>query len=297
MKFERGRAYPQRPQHPAAVEVEAVILDYIPGGLYNDPHREHRGKPVVQAVGVRKFTLVDGIPLAEVEALDRVTLARQIVRTLIYSAGYVGERVRRLQVHLACLPGVERTIYCYPITPLDEASAEALDNLAKEEGWKNLAGSPEELSKVAADKGLSDKIVVVPPTPLTFNDLTDLARDNLREGVRKIVVDKEEFFLEFYNIAEPVNIRLHVLELFKGIGKKTLKSYREARSRKRFKSFKEIKDALRIDPVEALVDKIVEEIMGEARYYVFVEPQDPSSPYLGYLDRMRKSLSSRRRGV
>lgn len=292
------RTFGFRSQHPAAVEVEALILDYMPQGLYKDPHKEHKDRPVAQAIGVRRFTLIDGIPLSDVEVFQRVTLARSVIRTIILPSEVKGQKFKKLTVLLACLPGPERMVYCYPMTPLDKWSLDSLRATIQEEGgWSLLVDSPRELSVIAEEKGLSPTILIVPPVPLKYEDLTDIAKNNLLEAVKMIVKSDEKIYVEFFNIADAVNIRLHVLELFKGVGKKTLANFLEKRKQKPFESFEEVKKALKIDPVAALAEKIVEEIRREAKYYVFIEPEDPEAQYLGYLDKVKKAYFSKRRGL
>lgn len=283
--------------HVAALEREAVVLDYNPGGIDSDPHKEHKGKPVAQAVGVRRFTLVDGIPLGDVDVFERVTLAREVTRLLAQPVDVRGTRFRKISVTLACLPGPERTAYCYSLTELDSWSEDLLrDTIKSEGGWALLVDSPEELVKIATERGLPGKILVVPQRPLSYNELTDIAKDNLIEAVKRIIQSDERTFVEFFNIAEPINIRLHSLDLFSGIGKKTVQTLLEKRSQKSFESFEEIKKIIKADPVELLASKIVEEIKNEAKYYLFVEPSDYSAPFLDYLEKIRRSLHARKKG-
>lgn len=295
---ESSRISTFRSQHPAAVEVEAIILDYMPQGSYKDPHKEHKDRPIAQAIGVRRFTLVDGIPLSDVEVFQRVTLARSILRTVIQPSDIRGQKFKKSTVLLACLPGPEKMVYCYPMTPLDKWSMDSLRATIQEEGgWGLLVDSPLELSKVAEEKGLSPTILVVPPVPLKYEELTDIAKGNLLEAVKMIIRSDEQIYVEFFNIADAVNIRLHVLELFKGVGKKTLSNLLEKRKQKPFESFEEVKKILKVDPVEILAEKIVEEIKGEAKYYVFLEPSSPDAQYLGYLDKIKKAYFSKRRSL
>ncbi|MEN2999459.1 MAG: DUF655 domain-containing protein [Acidilobaceae archaeon] len=295
MDEQEARRGSTKGQHPAALEVEAVTLDYIPQGLYNDQHREHRDRPVAQAVGVRRFTFVDGIPLADVEPLQRVTLARSVVRTIVLPDAR-GQRIRRQTVLLACLPGPERLIYCYSLTPLDRAGGEALAATIQEEGgWALIVDSPAELSKIAQEKGLSPTLLVVPYTPLKYGELTDIAKNNLLEALKTIIAAEERFYVEFFNVADAINIRLHVLELFKGVGKKTLANFIDKRKQKPFENFEEVKRVLKIDPLQSLAEKIAEELRGEAKYCLFVDPETQETPYLGYLDKMRRSYYSKRR--
>lgn len=197
---EPGRTSGFRSQHPAAVEVESLILDYMPQGSYNDPHKEHKDRPVAQAIGVRRFTLMDGIPLSDVEVFQRVTLARSVLRTIIQPADVKGQKFKKLTILLACLPGPEKMVYCYPMTPLDRWSLDSLRATIQEEGgWSLLVDSPHELSAIAEEKGLSPAILIVPPVPLKYEDLTDIAKNNLLEAVKMIIKSDERIYVEFFN--------------------------------------------------------------------------------------------------
>ena len=128
------------------------------------------------------------------------------------------------------------------------------------------------------------------PIRITYDDLTSLARSNLEEAVRKIILENEKVFVEFFNIAEPVNIRLHAIELLPGVGKKTMRHILEEREKKPFESFKEIKERTKIDPVKILVERILDELRGSEKYYLFVRPVDKQGIYLGYLERIYGEL-------
>ncbi len=121
---------------------------------------------------------------------------------------------------------------------------------------------------------------------ITYADLTTVARENLPSIVRKIVVEKERVFVEFFNVAEPINIRLHSLELLPGVGKKTLMQILAERKKKPFESFEDIQKRVRInDPAKLIVDRIIKELQGGERYYLFVEPypRNPDHRFLNYL--------------
>ena len=126
---------------------------------------------------------------------------------------------------------------------------------------------------------------------ITYNDLTTVAKENLPNVVRKIVIEKERVFVQFFNIAEPINIRLHSLELLPGIGKKTLMLILEERKKKPFESFEDIQKRTRInDPVKLIVDRIIKELQGTEKYYLFVEPypREPEHRFLNYLSYLYK---------
>ncbi len=293
----RPRPEPRRPHrprpepHPADVEGAAVVLDYMPFGYHRDPHREHREKPVAQAIGVRRFTLLDGLAVEEVELLEEVSLARELIRTVVLPPDPVTRRIRRTTVYVACMAGVDRRIYCIPVDPFDEEIVESLRlDLEKADPNVIVLDRMEAMRSVAREKGLPEKFIVVPRKPLRYEDLSDLAKRNLEEAVAKIVRMRERIFVEFFNIAEPINIRLHSLSLLKGVGKRTLLQILRARQARRFQSFEDVKRVIKADPVAMLVDKILEEIRGEAKYYLFVRPPRPGEPYLGYLERIERLL-------
>ncbi len=108
---------------------------------------------------------------------------------------------------------------------------------------------------------------------LLWQDLTPIARDNLNKALREIIIEKEKVFVEFFNQASPINIRLHMLELLPGIGKKSLEAILSERRKRKFQSFKDVEERVRIqDPVKILVERIIAEMMGGEKYYLFVEP-------------------------
>ncbi len=120
---------------------------------------------------------------------------------------------------------------------------------------------------------------------ITYDDLTSVSRTNLPEAIKRIILENEKMFVEFFNIAEPVNIKLHTLELLPGIGKKTMRHILEERNRKPFESFEDIRKRAKIDPVKTLVDRIVAELSGTEKYYLFIKPRERGL-YLGYLERL-----------
>ncbi|ABN69878.1 Protein of unknown function DUF655 [Staphylothermus marinus F1] len=124
------------------------------------------------------------------------------------------------------------------------------------------------------------------PIYIVYDDLTSVARTNLEEAVKRIILENEKYFVEFFNIAEPVNIRLHALELLPGIGKKTMRSILYERERKRFESFKDIRERTKIDPVKVLTERIIDELRGGEKYYLFIKPPERKGIYLGYLERI-----------
>jgi len=126
--------------------------------------------------------------------------------------------------------------------------------------------------------------------PISYGELTALARSNLPEAVRRIILESEPVFVEFFNTAEPINIRLHSLRLLPEIGTKTLETILDERRKARFTSFSDIKERARVDPVKILVDRVITELMGGEKYYLFIRPREKTAVYLGYLEKLYGEL-------
>lgn len=108
---------------------------------------------------------------------------------------------------------------------------------------------------------------------ITFFELTAQAQRECVEQVRKLVLAKEQEFINFLNRADALNIRVHTLELLPTIGKKHLKALLQAREEKPFASFKDVRERVHgIGHVEEIfVQRIVEELRGESKYYLFTK--------------------------
>ncbi len=127
--------------------------------------------------------------------------------------------------------------------------------------------------KVFIGKGERPKVRTVKGR-IRYEELTSLARDNLFSAVEKIIREREKEFVEFLNKAGPITIRLHSLELLPGIGKKQMLKILEEREKKPFESFEDFKKRTGItkDPVRMFAERVVEEIRGGAKYYLFARP-------------------------
>ncbi|MEM0015527.1 MAG: DUF655 domain-containing protein [Saccharolobus sp.] len=130
---------------------------------------------------------------------------------------------------------------------------------------------------------------------IIYDDLTSVSKDNLPKVLNKIIRDKEKTFVEFFNKAEPLTLRLHALELLPNIGKKTLRNILEERKKRPFENFKDIESRIGIkDIVSILVERIIREIKGEEKYYLFAYPfidenkrLDQQLIYVGYLEKLK----------
>lgn len=135
---------------------------------------------------------------------------------------------------------------------------------------------------------------------IDYEDLTSLAKDNLGKILEKIVSAKESQFVNFFNRAESLTLKLHALELLPDIGKKTLRTVLEERKRAPFVSFADIEARVGIKNVkEILVKRLLVEIKREDKYFLFVYPGEAErgaegerkpqeQKYIGYLERLKQ---------
>jgi putative nucleotide binding protein len=126
-------------------------------------------------------------------------------------------------------------------------------------------------SRVYIGEGKRDEIKFI-KRRIDFKDLTAAAKQELADIVEKIVKEKPQKFLEFFNKAGPITTRLHQLELLPGIGKKHLWEIISARKEKPFESFEDIKKRISTlpDPEKMVIKRILEEIEDKDKYRIFV---------------------------
>lgn len=97
---------------------------------------------------------------------------------------------------------------------------------------------------------------------VAYEDLTDGARSELEYVIEEIVEENEQQFVDFFNEAHPVTLRLHQLTILPGIGDKLRDAILEKRKRTPFDSFEELQervDGLH-DPAGTIADRILTEI-------------------------------------
>lgn len=111
---------------------------------------------------------------------------------------------------------------------------------------------------------------------IEYQDLSGGSRAELDHVVRELVDENEDQFIEFYNEAGPISLRLHQLNLLPGIGDKLRDNILEAREREPFGSFDEMEDRVSglHDPKEILVNRLLEEIQDEdVKYRLFAREE------------------------
>ncbi len=109
---------------------------------------------------------------------------------------------------------------------------------------------------------------------LSYDQMTQGARDFLPNIIKKAVEERESDFVAFFNNARPISIRVHTLDLMPGIGKKNMEAILAEREKKPFESFVDLKSRVPtlVDPVGIFVHRILNELQGTEKYYLFTKP-------------------------
>ncbi len=118
---------------------------------------------------------------------------------------------------------------------------------------------------------------------LSYAKLTHTAQKELESAIEKIIKEDEKRFVDFFNRAGPVTIRMHSLELLPGIGKKHMEDILREREKKPFESFEDLSNRVKLlpDPIKILKERIIMEIKGEAKYYIFARSPERNLPRRG----------------
>lgn len=115
---------------------------------------------------------------------------------------------------------------------------------------------------------------------LSYSELTQSAKDNIPIVMKAIVMEHEAEFVNFINKATPISIRVHQLELLPGVGKKHLEALLTEREKKPFENFNDLKKRIPTisDPAVLFVYRIMSELEGKEKHYLFVKPFSMRSP-------------------
>ena len=108
---------------------------------------------------------------------------------------------------------------------------------------------------------------------LEISKLTMTAKSELEFVVAEYVKANSQRFVNFFNTAQPLTMRMHQLELLPGLGKKHMWEIIETRRDKPFQNFQDIKDRVKLmpDPEKVIVKRILLELLGEEKHRLFVE--------------------------
>jgi len=107
-----------------------------------------------------------------------------------------------------------------------------------------------------------------------FEELTASARAELPSVISKIVQNREQWFVNFFNTARAITPRMHALELVPGIGKKYMWQVINERQRKPFESFEDLQKRTELpNPVKLITKRVMEELEGDSKYRLFTRMQ------------------------
>lgn len=139
-----------------------------------------------------------------------------------------------------------------------------------------------------AEFGIDDLVQIEPETApgikrarrVGYDDLNRGASQELEYVVEEIIERNEQRFVDFYNDAEPISLRLHQLNLLPGIGKKLRNNVLDERKRGPFESFEDLEERVSglHDPKETLVERVMEELRDDdLKYRIFVGIDAPTA--------------------
>ncbi len=108
---------------------------------------------------------------------------------------------------------------------------------------------------------------------IDVNKLTHTAKSELQHVIVELVKKHEKQFVEFFNNAQPLSTRMHVIELLPGVGKKHMWEIVEERRVNPFSSFDDLKKRVKLmpDPEKVIVKRILEELTGHEKHLLFVD--------------------------
>ncbi len=175
-------------------EDQAIILDYLPYGY----PLEKKTVPIAQAIGMKKFTLLQLIP-------------RKGAKLDVGEIVYIGD-------------------------------------------------------------GKRDKIYYI-QGKLLEDKITETSKQQLQIFIEKYILKDERKFTDFFNGAGPINTRLHQLELLPGFGKKHTEAIINERNKRLFESLEDLKKRISglPDPKKSIEKRLLNEIIGREKYYLFIE--------------------------
>jgi putative nucleotide binding protein len=133
-----------------------------------------------------------------------------------------------------------------------------------------------------ADVAVSDRVALDGPAvgrynEVDYDDLTRNAAAEVEYAVESIVDADEERFVDFYNEAGPITLRLHQLNLLPGVGKQLRNNVLDERKRGPFERFEEVSERVSglHRPREVIVDRIVEEVRkDDLKYRTFARREE-----------------------
>ena len=116
------------------------------------------------------------------------------------------------------------------------------------------------------------KIVERVKRRISYDELTNTAKGELEPVISMIIAESEPRFVKFYNEAVPISLKLHMLNLLPGFGKKTLTDTLTERQKKPFESFEDIRSRVKTlaKPEKFILERIMRELENtDEKYHLF----------------------------
>lgn len=109
---------------------------------------------------------------------------------------------------------------------------------------------------------------------ISYEELSHGAKSELPVVLEEHVKLNEERFIQFFSKAEPLSMRQNSLELLPGVGKKLMLDVLEESKKGPFTGFADLKARVPAlhNPEKLIVQRVVEEMKGGQKYYVFAAP-------------------------
>ncbi|HJJ88538.1 MAG TPA: DUF655 domain-containing protein [Methanocorpusculum sp.] len=107
---------------------------------------------------------------------------------------------------------------------------------------------------------------------ISYGELTNTAKRELYPVISEIITENEARFVKFYNEAVPISLKLHMLNLLPGFGKKTLIETLSEREKKPFESFEDIRSRVKTlaKPEKFILERIMLELENpDEKYHLF----------------------------
>jgi putative nucleotide binding protein len=125
--------------------------------------------------------------------------------------------------------------------------------------------------RVYIGEGKRDKVYYILGR-LSPEKISESAKTQLEEFIKKIVKERENEFVTFFNKSDAINKRVHQLEFLPGLGKKHMQDILKQREEKPFESFEDIRKRIPNlpDPEKAVERRIFKELVDRERYNLFV---------------------------
>ena len=107
-----------------------------------------------------------------------------------------------------------------------------------------------------------------------YDELTATAKMEISGVIGRIVLSRENWFVNFFNNARAITPRMHALELIPGIGKKYMWQAINEREKRPFESYDDLQKRTELpNPVKLITKRVMEELSGDSKYRLFTRAQ------------------------